>query len=29
VPPDSLVYYEETQLQIVPKRRAGARDFTA
>ena len=29
VPPDSLVYYEETQLQIVPKRRAGAADFTA
>jgi serine O-acetyltransferase len=29
VPPDSLVYYEEKQLQIVPKRRAGAKDFTA
>ena len=29
VPPDSLVYYEETQLQIVHKRGAGARDFTA
>ena len=29
VPPDSLVYYEEKQLQIVPKRRAGAGDFTA
>ncbi len=25
VPPDSLVYYEETQLQIVPKTRARAR----
>src|SRR5437588_5209389 len=29
VPPDSLVYYEEKQLQIIPKRRAGASDFTA
>jgi serine O-acetyltransferase len=29
VPPDSLVYYEEKQLQIIPKRRAGAADFTA
>ena len=29
VPADSLVYYEEKQLQIVPKRRAGAKDFTA
>jgi hypothetical protein len=24
VPPDSLVYYEETQLKIVPKRARGA-----
>src|SRR3954447_19643360 len=29
VPADSLVYYEEKQLQIMPKRRAGAKDFTA
>ena len=29
VPPDSLVYYEEKQLQILPKRRAGAKDFSA
>jgi serine O-acetyltransferase len=29
VPPDSLVYYEETQLQIVHKHGAGAHDFTA
>lgn len=29
VPPDSLVYYEEKQLQVIPKRRAGAADFTA
>jgi serine O-acetyltransferase len=28
VPPDSLVYYEEKQMQIVPKRRKGAGNFT-
>jgi serine O-acetyltransferase len=28
VPPDSLVYYEEKQLQIMPKRRKGTGNFT-